>query len=215
MAIKNGRTTKIFPSSFGAVVGSGIQHPRYGMDRNQDPESGINISDPQYCLRYSNRPSHGRSPLPQIWILPCLIWSSVSGCIWRCWETGAGNTAPELGQGRRFKGTVAIARNMARPQRDMVEQWKGFDENKNRWRLKEFLTSPSYLLFKMKFTPRYCKKWSELHEKCRFNIQIPKKRVADKLCHSTALKLNNYPVPFCNFIQIRKELHTAHLWNLL
>jgi hypothetical protein len=31
------------PSSFGAVVGSGI-------DKNQDPGSGINIPDPQHCI---------------------------------------------------------------------------------------------------------------------------------------------------------------------
>jgi hypothetical protein len=35
---KNGNT-KIFSPSFGAVVGS-------GMDKNQDPGSGINIPDP-------------------------------------------------------------------------------------------------------------------------------------------------------------------------
>jgi hypothetical protein len=34
---KNGRTKKIFPSSFSAVVGSGIQDPGSGMDINQDP----------------------------------------------------------------------------------------------------------------------------------------------------------------------------------
>jgi hypothetical protein len=32
--------TKFFPSSFGAVVGS-------GMDKNHDPGFGINIQDPQ------------------------------------------------------------------------------------------------------------------------------------------------------------------------
>jgi hypothetical protein len=41
VAIKNGRTKKCFPSSFGAFVGS-------GMDKNQDPGSGINIPDPQH-----------------------------------------------------------------------------------------------------------------------------------------------------------------------
>jgi hypothetical protein len=42
VATKNRRTKKISLSSFGAVVGS-------GMDKNQDPGSGINIPDPQRC----------------------------------------------------------------------------------------------------------------------------------------------------------------------
>jgi hypothetical protein len=41
VAAKNNRPQQIFPSSFGAVVGS-------GMDKNQDPGSGINIPDPQH-----------------------------------------------------------------------------------------------------------------------------------------------------------------------
>jgi hypothetical protein len=42
VASKNGRTKKMYsPSFFGVVVGS-------GMDKNQDPGSGINIPDPQH-----------------------------------------------------------------------------------------------------------------------------------------------------------------------
>jgi hypothetical protein len=39
---------------FGAVVGSGIRDAGSGMDKNQDPGSGINISDPQHCFYYSD-----------------------------------------------------------------------------------------------------------------------------------------------------------------
>jgi hypothetical protein len=41
VAAENNRTKKVFPSSFGAVVGS-------GMDKNQDPGSEINIPDPKH-----------------------------------------------------------------------------------------------------------------------------------------------------------------------
>jgi hypothetical protein len=41
VATKNGSTKKLVPSSFGADFGS-------GMDKNQDPGSGINIPDPQH-----------------------------------------------------------------------------------------------------------------------------------------------------------------------
>jgi len=41
VATKNGKTKKMSISSFGAVVGS-------GMDKNQEPGSGINIPDPQH-----------------------------------------------------------------------------------------------------------------------------------------------------------------------
>jgi hypothetical protein len=30
--------------------GSGIRDPGSGMGKNQDPESGINIPDPQHCF---------------------------------------------------------------------------------------------------------------------------------------------------------------------
>ncbi len=51
MVTKKGRTTNFSPSSFGAVVGSGIRDPKSGLDKNQDPGSGINIPDPQPVLR--------------------------------------------------------------------------------------------------------------------------------------------------------------------
>jgi hypothetical protein len=41
LVTKNERTKTISLSSIGAVVGS-------GMDKNQDPGSGINIPDPQH-----------------------------------------------------------------------------------------------------------------------------------------------------------------------
>ncbi len=42
-------TTNFFsPLSFVAVFGSGIRNPGYGMGKNQDPGSGINIPDPQH-----------------------------------------------------------------------------------------------------------------------------------------------------------------------
>jgi hypothetical protein len=37
VATKNGRTKKFHPSSFGAVVGSGIRDPEAEMDDNKDP----------------------------------------------------------------------------------------------------------------------------------------------------------------------------------
>jgi hypothetical protein len=50
LTVKNGYT-RIFFHSFGAVVGS-------GMDKNQDPGSGINIPDPQHWkLHKSTVPS--------------------------------------------------------------------------------------------------------------------------------------------------------------
>jgi hypothetical protein len=49
VATKNSRTNKISPSSFGAVVGSGIWDTGSDMDKNPDPGSGINILDPQHC----------------------------------------------------------------------------------------------------------------------------------------------------------------------
>jgi hypothetical protein len=36
------------PLSFVAVFGSGIQDPRSGMCKNQDPGYGVNIPDPQH-----------------------------------------------------------------------------------------------------------------------------------------------------------------------
>jgi hypothetical protein len=52
VATKKG-LTKIFfsPLSFVVVFGSGIRDPGSGMDKNQDPGSGINIPDPQHCLQ--------------------------------------------------------------------------------------------------------------------------------------------------------------------
>jgi hypothetical protein len=48
--------TKIFfsPLSFVAVFGSEIRNPGSGMGKNQDPGSGINIPDPQHCVRQDN-----------------------------------------------------------------------------------------------------------------------------------------------------------------
>jgi hypothetical protein len=40
------------PLSLIAVFGSGIRDPGFGMGKNQDPESGINIPDPQHCIFY-------------------------------------------------------------------------------------------------------------------------------------------------------------------
>jgi hypothetical protein len=45
---KISKTTKFAPPSL-VVVGSWIQYPGSGMDKNQDPGSGINIPDPQPC----------------------------------------------------------------------------------------------------------------------------------------------------------------------
>ncbi len=36
--------------SFGSIVGSRIRDPGTGMDKNQDPGSGMNIPDPQHQL---------------------------------------------------------------------------------------------------------------------------------------------------------------------
>jgi hypothetical protein len=36
--------------SFGAVLGSGIRDPRFGMDKDQDMRSRINILDPKHCV---------------------------------------------------------------------------------------------------------------------------------------------------------------------
>jgi hypothetical protein len=45
-------TTNFFsPLSFVAVFGSEIGDPGSGMGKNQDPGSGINIPDPQHCLK--------------------------------------------------------------------------------------------------------------------------------------------------------------------
>jgi hypothetical protein len=47
VATKKGMTTNFCsPLSFVAVFGSGIRDPGSGMDKNQDPGSGINIPDP-------------------------------------------------------------------------------------------------------------------------------------------------------------------------
>jgi hypothetical protein len=37
LPVKNGRTKKISPSSFGLVVGSGTRDSGFGMDKNQHP----------------------------------------------------------------------------------------------------------------------------------------------------------------------------------
>jgi hypothetical protein len=37
------------PLSFVTVFGSGIRDPGSGMDKNQDPGSGINIPEPPHC----------------------------------------------------------------------------------------------------------------------------------------------------------------------
>jgi hypothetical protein len=37
--------------------GSGIRDPGSGMGKNLDPGSGINIPDPQHCLRVTFKPS--------------------------------------------------------------------------------------------------------------------------------------------------------------
>jgi hypothetical protein len=51
VATKNGLAKKNFsPLSFVAVFGSGIRDPGFGMGRNRDPGSGINIPDPQHCF---------------------------------------------------------------------------------------------------------------------------------------------------------------------
>jgi hypothetical protein len=39
------------PLSFVTVFGSGIRDPGSGMGKNQDPGSGINIPNPQHCLK--------------------------------------------------------------------------------------------------------------------------------------------------------------------
>ncbi len=45
-------TTNLFsPLSFVTVFGSGIRDPGSGMSKNQDPGSGINIPDPQHCIK--------------------------------------------------------------------------------------------------------------------------------------------------------------------
>jgi hypothetical protein len=47
-------TTNFFSLlSFVAVFGSGIQDPGFGMAKNQDPGSGINIPDPQHWYKLS------------------------------------------------------------------------------------------------------------------------------------------------------------------
>jgi hypothetical protein len=47
-------TKKFFPPlSFLPVFGSGIRDPGSGMGKNQDPGSGINIPDPQHCLKHN------------------------------------------------------------------------------------------------------------------------------------------------------------------
>ncbi len=53
VATKKGRGQQIFsPSSFVAVVGTGIRDSGSWMDKDQDPGSGINIRDPQQCPNY-------------------------------------------------------------------------------------------------------------------------------------------------------------------
>jgi hypothetical protein len=49
VATEKGWTTN-FPPSFFAVVGSEILDPGAGIDKKQDPGSGINIRDPQHCF---------------------------------------------------------------------------------------------------------------------------------------------------------------------
>ncbi len=41
------------PSSFVAVVGSGVRDPGSGMDKSQDPRCGINIPDPQHLWKFT------------------------------------------------------------------------------------------------------------------------------------------------------------------
>jgi hypothetical protein len=51
VAIKIGRTNKnCSPSSFGAVVGSGIRDPGSRMDKNHVSAFGINFPDPQHWI---------------------------------------------------------------------------------------------------------------------------------------------------------------------
>jgi hypothetical protein len=61
-----GGPKKFSHSCFGAVVGSGIRDPGSGMDKNQYPESGINIPDPQHCYVILHNPSTTKKiPGPQ------------------------------------------------------------------------------------------------------------------------------------------------------
>ncbi len=66
MAAKNGKTKKDFsPSSFGAVVGSGIRYSRSGMDTEtiQDP---VCIPDPQHWVKGSPLARYSLRSLPGV-----------------------------------------------------------------------------------------------------------------------------------------------------
>jgi hypothetical protein len=45
------------PLSFVTVFGSGIRDPGFGISKNQDPGSRINIPDPPHCLEHGTHPS--------------------------------------------------------------------------------------------------------------------------------------------------------------
>jgi hypothetical protein len=69
-------TKKFFsPLSFDGLFGSGIGDPGSGMGKNQDPGSGINIPDLQYCsFVYAILTSFSCLPLCAV----LLIWFSIN-----------------------------------------------------------------------------------------------------------------------------------------